>query len=184
MPKLAYNIINQKFGKLTVLTQERLFKNQQYKTWCYCKCDCGKFKLVCFGHLISSKIRSCGCLYKRIAYKKLSYGEAARNHVIHRYKYQAKRRGLIWSLTLEQLIALFNGNCYYCGIEPNNFSSNLNKKKFYGGFIYNGIDRVDNSKGYEIENVVTCCRRCNECKKASTKEDFLKWVGNIAERHL
>ena len=39
--------------------------------------------------------------------------------------------------------------------------------------FYNGIDRVDNNRGYEIENVVPCCTSCNSAKMDLSKEDFL-----------
>jgi hypothetical protein len=34
---------------------------------------------------------------------------------------------------------------------------------------YNGIDRVDNEKGYLVENCVPCCFTCNSLKKSVTK---------------
>lgn len=39
----------------------------------------------------------------------------------------------------------------------------------------------DNSKGYTLENVVTCCKFCNYAKHTSTYEDFIKWLDRLVE---
>ena len=79
-----------------------------------------------------------------------------------------------FTLTLEDVTKLITQNCYYCnsGPLPYQNSSNLLLQ-------YNGIDRVDNSIGYVIENCVTCCKQCNYAKRAQTKEEFLSWVKRI-----
>ena len=41
-------------------------------------------------------------------------------------------------------------------------------------FVYNGIDRVDNSKGYTLNNILVCCYDCNTKKGAITKEMIYK----------
>lgn len=46
--------------------------------------------------------------------------------------------------------------------------------------IYGGLDRRDNSVGYLSENVVPCCRWCNEAKKAKTETEFLEWIGGLS----
>ena len=62
-------------------------------------------------------------------------------------KRAANRRGLSWTITIEQLSDLRNNPCYYCG----------------GGLptTGHGLDRKDNSRGYEIDNVLPCCFDCN-----------------------
>jgi len=42
--------------------------------------------------------------------------------------------------------------------------------------IYNGIDRLDSSKGHVIDNVVPCCKWCNYAKRERSYKDFLDWV--------
>lgn len=67
-------------------------------------------------------------------------------------------------------------NCHYCGIEP----SNTYMKSYYN-VNYNGIDRVDNSIGYEMNNVVACCKMCNIAKNNNTEQEFLQWVKRLSE---
>lgn len=45
--------------------------------------------------------------------------------------------------------------------------------------LYNGIDRIDNSKGYNLDNCVTCCTQCNTAKMQETEEDFKKWIIDV-----
>jgi hypothetical protein len=62
----------------------------------------------------------------------------------------SKRRGLEWNITLELYLKLCELPCFYCERVTEN-----------SGY---GLDRLDNSKGYFIENDVPCCRDCNVIK--------------------
>jgi len=92
------------------------------------------------------------------------------------YSRMAKRRGHIFELTDIQVKELIIQNCHYCGIQP---SSVLNFHYNREPFLYNGIDRVDNEKGYTFDNVVPCCSICNYAKKSMSKEQFLQWIKRI-----
>ena len=71
-------------------------------------------------------------------------------------------------------------NCHYCGVEPEKISQSSNKNKPYNGdYIYNGIDRIDNNKGYTMDNVVPCCEICNNAKKNLSKVKFISWLDRI-----
>lgn len=68
-----------------------------------------------------------------------------------RCKNYSKKRGLEWSITKEQYIDLLKEDkCHYC-------YGKLPETSY-------GLDRKDNSKGYQIENVVPCCTTCNTMK--------------------
>lgn len=41
---------------------------------------------------------------------------------------------------------------------------------------YNGIDRVDPTKGYIIDNCVPCCTTCNYMKRILQRDEFLDHV--------
>jgi hypothetical protein len=53
-------LIGAKFGKLTVLQFSH--KDTKSNNYYECLCDCGNSKQVAQNHLLSGKIRSCGCL--------------------------------------------------------------------------------------------------------------------------
>ena len=55
------------------------------------------------------------------------------------------------------------------------------KNSIDDGLLYSGIDRVDSSKDYNIDNVVPCCAMCNLAKRNYSDEDFLKWIKRVYE---
>ena len=50
----------------------------------------------------------------------------------------------------DEFSSLVDKECYYC--------------HYYKKEEVNGIDRVDNTKGYTKENSVSCCEMCNRIK--------------------
>lgn len=62
-------------------------------------------------------------------------------------------------LSFEQFLELAVQNCFYCESVPAN-RCNVRKKEG-GNFVYNGLDRLDNSRRHDIDNVVPCCFVCN-----------------------
>jgi len=105
-------------------------------------------------------------------------GEASFNEFFSQCKRGAKRRGIAWELSKEQVREIAVRDCFYCGRKPEQFRrrSDLN-----GIFTYNGIDRIDNSKGYVVGNVVSCCKRCNYAKRDMTADEFRHWVNTVYE---
>lgn len=65
MPALK-NLLNQKFGKLTVI---RRAPNKNNKVFWECQCDCGNKTIVRSDQLIRGITKSCGCLHKENASK-------------------------------------------------------------------------------------------------------------------
>jgi hypothetical protein len=59
---------------------------------------------------------------------------------------------------------LVTDNCFYCGQTPN---------------PVNGIDRVDNCRGYVEDNVVTACSVCNHAKAAMPRQHFESWATRL-----
>lgn len=49
-------------------------------------------------------------------------------------------------------------------------------------FVYNGIDRVDNSVGYVLSNCVPCCSTCNRMKGTMSSEEFKEKIKLIYSR--
>ena len=72
----------------------------------------------------------------------------------NRFRYMslsASKRGIDQKITIEQYKELVaNNKCYYCP----------NKLPEAGG----GLDRLDHRLGYQLGNVVPCCRCCNTRK--------------------
>lgn len=80
------------------------------------------------------------------------------------YRATAKQRGHTFNLPRELFEDLITDNCYYCHAAPSPI---------------NGIDRVDSSRGYEEDNVVTACRPCNTAKMQRSLNDFNSWIERL-----
>ena len=94
--------------------------------------------------------------------------------VRHKYialRSSAKARDIDWELNFEDTSGLLLQDCYYCG-KPSQEEVKIH-----------GLDRVDNDRGYFMDNVVTCCEECNTAKHTQTYEDFIQQARNIAQRH-
>lgn len=60
---------NQRFGKLITLMRVSKRVNGYTDTRYWCKCDCGKYRLVASGHLKQGITKSCGCLQREATSK-------------------------------------------------------------------------------------------------------------------
>lgn len=183
--KKIKNLQGKKFSRLFVVELNHLEPKQKNSSYWKCLCDCGNFVIVKGTLLSSENTKSCGCLQKQLAsriikrenYKKaLPLGDAAKNDLYRQYKKGAKNRNLDFLISYEEFIEITLKNCDYCNAKPSAIHSNPH---WNGCHLYNGIDRVDNNKGYFIGNVVPCCKRCNAAKSNLSKDEFLNLVVNI-----
>lgn len=83
---------------------------------------------------------------------------------ISNYKASAKARGLTLELSEEHMCSLFHQSCFYCGQST---------------VALNGIDRVDSSIGYVVNNVVPCCTECNYGKSDRSQSEFENWIRRV-----
>jgi len=167
------DLLGQRFGKLLVIkiTNERKYKSVVWK----CKCDCGNYALLSSDCLVRGKTKSCGC-QRNLIRKRKPYKEASFNALFVKYKHTANKKNIPFELSDKQFKNLTSQDCHYCGIEPSQSDSN---KNFNGIYIYNGIDRIDNSKGYTLNNCVPCCRNCNYAKNTLSLEEFYSWLDRL-----
>lgn len=134
-----------------------------------CKCDCGNVVEVKATNIEKFGDRGCGCRKnRRPPTTDKSPIDSAIQELVRRYKSNARKRGLEWGLTDERAASLLFGNCAYTGDAPANiFNGNR------GQVLYNGIDRLDNTKGYVESNVVSCSRRANMAKNDMPLQQFM-----------
>lgn len=170
----AIEEVGNKYGRLAVIRRAGTKYDSRCAAW-LCKCECGKTIIVTGSHLRTGRTRSCGCLHREVVGKanSLPLGEASFNKLCYSMERNARRRNLEWTLTKTQLHVLTKENCHYCGSNPKQVMWHKNHN---GTYVYNGIDRVDNAKGYTIDNVVPCCMFCNQGKSDRTVVQFREWV--------
>lgn len=177
----------QRFGKHIVIKFAGFGNKKIRRSQYLCKCDCGNENIVRASCLISGQTISCGCLTKK-AVSKAAFkgaGVAGFNILIRSYKNGAKRRNLEFLLSDDELFKFFKQNCVICGVEPKQVAKPSERKYVSNelivkcSFYYNGIDRIDNKKGYILENCRTMCKNCNYAKHKSTNEEFEDWLKRI-----
>ena len=106
-------------------------------------------------------------------------GEAARHALFLGYRHLAARREIDWVLTEEEFTDLTKQSCYYCGAGPSKVYPATKACRYNGAYTYNGLDRVDNSKGYATGNVVPCCLDCNQAKGKMAQGEFEAWIVKV-----
>lgn len=166
------NLKTLKYGRLTVLSDTNKRTKFGSVIW-NCVCDCGNYCEVDASNL-GKGTNSCGCYKKEYKRKnKLNESEASLNGLYYEYIRNAKRRKKEFELTKEQFKNITSESCYYCNKPP---SKIFYKEGCNGEYVYNGIDRRDNTKGYILSNVVSCCYKCNTIKGEHLSEDEMLLV--------
>jgi len=177
--KIRKDETGNRYGRLTVIEYIGLTPESSGSIVWLCRCDCGELTTVKSAHLRSGQTRSCGCLQiesrrKAGGRNKLEPGEASLNALFYSYQKSARGRSYEWHLTKDQFRELTKQSCNYCGIKPSN--EYWGHPSCNGPHVCNGIDRVDNSRGYVLGNVVPCCSICNNAKGTMTQREFYDWI--------
>ena len=81
------------------------------------------------------------------------------------YKYSSGEKGYSFDLSEEEFNDIVSKKCFYCN------------KTNEEGVI--GVDRVDNSIGYNLRNCVPCCSYCNYMKNNYSLKEFLGKIEDI-----
>lgn len=108
---------------------------------------------------------------------KLPVGEGSSRALFRHYKRSATKRGIPFSISYEDFKCLIIKNCSYCGVGPS--GTYLPHYKMNGAIRFNGIDRINNSVGYEIDNCTTACKQCNYAKRTLSEGEFREWIVRI-----
>jgi len=80
-------------------------------------------------------------------------------------KAQAKARHIYFDLTLEQFKSFWGWPCAYCGESIKTI----------------GLDRIDSSKGYTVDNLLSCCGDCNYMKSDMSLDEFVERCRKIVK---
>ena len=95
------------------------------------------------------------------------YGQYARN---------AANFGRVFDITFNWFADAITQDCHYCYSPP---SATFKKEGSREGITYNGLDRIDSSGGYTINNIVPCCKFCNFSKGQWGVEEFNDWLMRV-----
>lgn len=159
------NIINQKFGKLTVLSRDHSFHSSKHTKW-ICLCECGKKKSIYRSSLISGATKSCGCQqYKNKKSINKTHGMSKTR--IYQEWTSMKSRCKSYNSNSKNY---YDRGIFVCPEWENDFMS------FYKWSIDNGyddslsIDRINNDDNYSPHN----CRWISIQSQQSNKTNTIK----------
>ncbi len=173
----ALELSGQKFGRLlAVRCAGRSTIPGRSRIW-VCVCDCGNDHQASANALRCGSVKSCGCLGTGPGLQP----NTLRNAIISRMRSTARERGYSWNLSAEQVIFLMGLPCHWCEAPPSN---KARRPAHAEAFVYSGIDRFDNSRGYEGDNVVPCCAVCNRMKRDLEASEFLRHITRIHCAHV
>ncbi len=107
--------------------------------------------------------------HRQSGYSRKYYAKARTTTTLRwkRLNYDAKRRHIKVSIDYDYACRKYSKPCYYCNDAGDD----------------HGIDRIDSSRGYERDNVVSCCSACNKMKSAHGIWTFLMKCSDIRDAH-
>lgn len=193
------DFVGRRFGMLTVEKCIEVSKGDVNKrgTW-LCRCECGNTIEVKGKNLVSKKGgKNCGCInqlsviLKGKPNYKLRTPRSLENKQYNSHRFNAISRNYT-PLSKDTWLSIVKQSCYYCGeidersvIPSPSITSAIRYRNFtedelknYQGSL-NGVDRLDNSVGYEPYNCVSCCKQCNTMKMNFTEQEFYNKVNLI-----
>jgi hypothetical protein len=83
--------------------------------------------------------------------------QATPKYRLKKYKVGAKARKIDWGLTEGEFMSFWQRPCRYCNSPIETI----------------GLDRIDNTEGYSLPNVIPCCTVCNKMKGTLTMNEFI-----------
>lgn len=128
--------------------------------------DCGKKRLVQYNTLAgrenSQYLKTGETLCSKCANNRMSGKNSPvykhGNILYPQYRNNAKRRNIEFNLSVNEFESLTPSICHYCGSESR------------------GIDRIDSTKGYFMDNCVPCCTQCNFIKNNTPQKEFISKI--------
>ena len=182
--------VGDKFYYLEVISQPfyETYPSGRKRKKVLCKCVCGNTKsFLCESFTCKNELdraKSCGCtktFVNGINAQKRRKPESVYRYIYEQYQSSAKTRNIDFNLSKEEHLEIIKQNCCYCGSEPELKQPHRGKGKSVGVPVpYNGIDRIDSNVGYEVDNCVSCCTKCNYMKSDMDVSLFQEHILKIA----
>jgi hypothetical protein len=180
------DIVGEKFNQLKVIkfleSKPRKSGTAGSKKYFYlCECDCGNETRVDRSYLKCGHTKSCGCLKKIKGKDNVCWTgyEDISGRMWYAIKCKAKERNLIFSISIEDAWKQYekqDGRCALTGclLSLDSPFDDLFKKTA-------SLDRIDNDRGYEADNIQWLHKDVNWMKGRFSTERFLEICQQVAE---
>lgn len=165
-----HQLLNLKFGKLTVIKVHHTTRD--YKKYFTCKCGCGKSTVVLGVSLKNGNTKSCGCMKGSC----LPNNQSTINRLIVKHKKKAEKKGVRYLITPEEVRTLVTSNCNICGTEP---AINSSRKPHVHKFVHNDLSLINPTNGYVDGNVIPVCKSCYTLKGKKSRDEFISYIRSI-----
>ena len=174
-------LIGKTFNKIKILELSKVVKSRRfYKVKCL---NCGEITEMRSDRFTGTqKLSTCSkCRQSHAIQKSIERinPETVINGLYAQYRSNAQIRNIEFKLNKTEFKYIISMRCFYCGEEPKETgtSKHINNSDII--VKNNGIDRIDNSKGYTSNNVVACCSKCNMMKKNLNVFEFIHHINKI-----
>lgn len=186
------NLVNKRFGKLTVLNYSHPAKGSRGKHYWLCLCDCGNYPVVRDSHLVAGTTRSCGCLHTRKGKESpffKGYGEIPHDY-FSTIRRDARGGGILnrkpkaFKITIQYIWRLFlkqKRRCALSGITIGFDGTRLQNKCSDTSQFTASLDRIDSRKGYVKGNVQWVHKHVNIMKNSFDNATFIGYCRRITE---
>ncbi len=181
---MKYNLLNQKFSLLTVISlapREKWGPNGKSTSqhW-LCKCDCGGEKIIRGTHLIRGDTISCGCVRKKKRYEHHNWTgyEEISGNFLYSVKAHAKQRHIPFNISIKYMWEIFlkqNRKCALSNLELT-FQSHARDRNGTAS-----LDRINNDKGYVKGNIQWLHKDINQMKMDFTEKQLMEYCKLICQ---
>lgn len=182
--------IGESFSNLTIVEIVNLNELRKGRgTGVLAKCSCGRFVgpmslARLYGNEKTKPVESCKSCSAIIGglKKRMLDSNRSKKLVKATYKRHAKERNIAFLLSDDEFFSKIVEPCSYCGaINVSCRAAPQEAIEYAESFPYTGLDRIDSSGAYEINNVQACCIICNRAKSDMSEAAFLKWIDRCYE---
>jgi 5-methylcytosine-specific restriction endonuclease McrA len=172
------------FGNITITgLPERFSTGKTVRMMFPCECKCGRKTKITGTELRKGKRTRCTyCAYRERPQSELRLTNLERMYNLSIVG-RCKKTKINNYLSIEDYSKIIKQDCYYCGEPPNKIHHlSKNRVALREDFYANGVDRLDSTKDYVIENCVACCKQCNIMKMDYTIKEFFTKIKTIYKK--
>lgn len=173
-------LTGQKFGKLTVDSFSHV--NEHKQTVWKCSCECGGETFSTVSPLRFGTKSSCGCLRNPCAAankKWKGHGEIGLSQWA-KIEYEAKKRNLEFSITIEDTWNLFLKQDKRCALTGIVIGFGTSKRDVANRTA--SLDRIDSSKGYIPSNIQWVHKELNMMKQGLSQAKFIEYCKLVSNK--